>query len=708
MRNPFVLPVLAIAAWLAPGSSAADRPDIVVADFEGDTYGDWKTVGDAFGQGPAQGALPGQMALMGFLGKGLVNSFHGGDDSTGSLTSPAFKIERASLNFLIGGGHNPGETCVNLILDGKIARTATGPNKQPGGTEALDWISWDISDLAGKSAQLTVIDHKTGGWGHINVDQVVQSDKKRGSALAVRSLVAKRRYLHLPVRGDAPSRRVKVDADGKLVDEFDIKLAEDRPDFLVFLDLARHPHSTLSISSLLPLESKALDTITAADELPNSATIYKEPLRPGFHFTSKRGWLNDPNGLVYLDGEYHLFYQQNPYGWDWGNMHWGHAVSLDLIHWSELPIALMPKVYNDWCFSGSAVVDKDNTSGFGDGKTPAIVAAFTSTGRGECIVYSNDRGRTWSEFEGNPVLKHAGRDPRLLWFAPAKRWIMAVYDETDGRRDIVFHSSADLRNWTRESLISGFYECPDFFELPVEGDPGQFRWVLSAADGQYLLGAFDGHVFTPENPKKERLWFGNTYAAQTFSNAPNGRRIQIGWGNGITFPGMPFNQQMTMPCELTLRKTPAGLRLFTNPVKELQTLEAKIVRTEGEGSTHPADPAPITLVSDYFRIKAEADIAPGGALTLKARGVPIVYDGKAKTLTVGKVVAPFTPEGTLLKLDVLVDRGSIEVFGNDGTIAISAAALMEEGEASHAVSFTVSGEGSKKRAFTITELKSAW
>ena len=382
-------------------------------------------------------------------------------------------------------------------------------------------------------------------------------------------------------------------------------------------------------------------------------------------------------------------------------MHWGHAVSPDLIHWTELPIALTPKVYNDWCFSGSAVVDTENTSGFGDGKSPILVAAFTSTGRGECIVSSKDRGRTWTEFEGNPVVKHAGRDPRLLWHAPSKRWIMAVYDETDGRRDIVLHSSADLKHWTRESAISGFYECPDFFELPVEGHPTETRWVLSAADGEYLLGKFDGHVFTPDQPKKQRLWHGNAYAAQTFSNAPNGRRIQIGWGNGITFPGMPFNQQMTIPCALTLRKTLTGLKVFANPVKELESLGYRTLTVEGE-------PTLLLVSSDFFRIKLEADVAPGGTLTLKARGVPVVYDAKAGTLTCAKVVVPFTVDGERIKLDILVDRGSIEVFGDNGRVAISAASLMKAGETSHTVSLALTGEGSKPRVLTISELKSAW
>src|SRR6202789_961610 len=222
-----------------------------------------------------------------------------------------------------------------------------------------------------------------------------------------------------------------------------------------------------------------------AGEVPESGRLYAEARRTQFHFTSRRGWLNDPNGLVYFEGEYHLFYQHNPYGWDWGNMHWGHAVSPDLVHWTELPIALYPREYGDWCFSGSAVVDRHNTSGFGSANAPPLVAAFTSTGRGECIIFSKDRGRTWTEYEGNPVVRHAGRDPRLLWHEPTKRWVMAVYDETAGARSIVFHSSPDLKKWSFESRIDGFFECPELFELEVSGDDARRRlWVLYAADGE--------------------------------------------------------------------------------------------------------------------------------------------------------------------------------------------------------------------------------
>jgi fructan beta-fructosidase len=190
-----------VGCWIsmAAPALAAERADVVVADFEGDDYGPWKVEGTAFGSRPARGTLPGQMPVGGFLGKGLVNSFNGGDDSKGKLTSPPFKIERKHINFLIGGGNYPGQTCINLLVDGKVVRTATGPNDRPGGSELLDWANWDLGDLAGKTAVIEIVDERQGGWGHINVDHIVQSDRPRSFGPARRELTIERRLLHLPV-----------------------------------------------------------------------------------------------------------------------------------------------------------------------------------------------------------------------------------------------------------------------------------------------------------------------------------------------------------------------------------------------------------------------------------------------------------------------------------------------------------------------------
>jgi fructan beta-fructosidase len=686
-----------LLACLLAAASAGQPPDddILIADFEGKDYGDWKVTGTAFGPGPARGTLPGQMPVSGYLGQGLVNSFFGGDAATGTLTSPPFKVQRKYINFLVGGGKHPDQTCINLLVGGKRVRTATGPNDKPGGSEQLDWHTWDVGDFIGKEAVIEIVDHHTGGWGHINVDHIVQSNRRKMAGPIQLKLMIDKRYLHLPVKTGATMRRMKFIVNEKTVREFDIELAQDKADFWVFTDVAAFKGQKLVIDTTLPEDedSPTLKRIVQADDVPDADTLYKERDRPQFHFTARRGWLNDPNGLVYFDGEWHLFFQHNPYGWNWGNMHWGHAVSRDLIHWKELGEALYPRQYGDWCFSGSAWVVPD--------AGPRLALAFTSTGRGECIALSGDRGRTWAEAEGNPVVKHNGRDPRVLWHGPTKSWVMAVYDEEKGRT-IAFYTSPDLRKWTLQSRIGEFFECPDLFELPVDGDAGKSKWVLYAADGQYVLGTFDGKQFTPE-PGRHRLWHGPFYAAQTYSNAPDGRRIQVGWAQ-IAFPGMPFNQQMTIPCELTLRTTADGVRMFARPVPEVERLrakEAKHVTTLHAGK--PFDPG---IQGELLDVSADFDPRGAEQLGINVRGVPVTYDVKKQTLTCGKHTAPLPLEGKRLRLRLLVDRGSVEAFAGDGRVAVVAGGPLSPENTR--VELFAHGGDAQVSALSVAALRSAW
>ncbi len=674
---------LALFALPCAISRADDvRADILVNDFEAADYGEWSAEGDAFGPGPARGTLPGQMPVSGFEGERLINTFFEGDASTGTLTSSPVRIERRYLNFLIGGGGHRGETCMNLLHEGNVVRTATGSNTAAGGSEALEWRTWDVHDLQGENIVLQIVDRHTGGWGHINVDHIVQSDRKQEQAPVQRDLAITAQYLHLPVKTGAPPRRMRLDAEGRTVREFEIELAEEEPDFWVFTDVDDWIGQTLTLhADRLPPESAALDAVSQSDELPREDELYTEPLRPQFHFTSRRGWLNDPNGLVFHNGRWHLFYQHNPYGWNWGNMHWGHAVSSDLFHWKELGEAIYPRQFGDWAFSGSAVVDHHDTSGMQTGDEPVLAAFYTSTGRGECVVFSHDGGDTWTEYAGNPVVRHPGRDPKVVWHEPAQRWVMAVYTEPDGQRQIAFYTSADLKAWEFASRIDGFFECPDLFELPVDGDDSRTRWVLYAADGRYVLGDFDGREFRPESGKHQ-LWHGNFYAAQTYDNAPDGRRVQIGWGQGITFPGMPFNQQMVVPVDLTLRSTPDGIRMFAEPVPELLALRGE----EFEIDEHELADESRTIegpAGGLFDIELIAESADSGAVGLRIGEHSVVIDSsgrddpasRTRSLRCGNVAVPIPATGSV-RLRVLVDRGSIEVFVNDGALALSVGTLV--------------------------------
>ena len=277
-------------------------------------------------------------------------------------------------------------------------------------------------------------------------------------------------------------------------------------------------------------------------------------------------------------------------------MHWGHFKSEDLINWRETPIALYQKTVKDMMFSGGGFVDFNNSAGLGENTQ---FAAFTSTGRGECLAYSKDGGLTFTELPENPVVEHKGRDPKIIWYEPEKKWVMAVYDTSEcaeteatpseaGKRsfaNIAFYESKNLRQWNRTGAFtdldrSAVFECPEFFELPIEGGNGETRWVVYGAQNRYFVGHFDGKTFTKEScPHGSQ--HGSFYAAQTFSDVPDGRRIQIGWVRTASyekiFPDQLVNQAFTLPHEMTLRKTPDGLRVFFSPVKETEALRGEVL-----------------------------------------------------------------------------------------------------------------------------------
>jgi len=693
-----------------PVAGAAPE-DIVLADFEGQDYGQWEVTGTAFGTGPARGTLPNQMPVSGYVGERLVNSFHGGDRSIGTLTSPEFNIERKFITFFVGGGKFPGRTCINLIVEGRIARTATGRNDRPGGSEALIWEVWGVSQMIGKVGRIQIVDRQTGPWGHVTVDHIVMIDERVGGSLR-KEFTVEKRYLNLPVRNGAQKRRMRMLVEGGIVREFEIELAEGTPDFWAFIDLTPFAGKKAAVEvDALVRGSHGFDRIAQADEIQGAQDLYREKLRPQFHFTSRRGWNNDSNGLVFHKGQWHLYYQHNPYGVQWGNMHWGHAVSEDLVHWRELPIALYPRQFGDWAFSGSAVVDVNDTSGFGRGGEPAIVIAYTSTGRGECIAYSNDDGRTFTEFEGNPVVRHQGRDPKVIWYGPGRHWVMALYHEVDGKRAIAFYTSENLKAWEFASQIEGFYECPELFELAVQGTEER-RWVLYGADGDYMIGSFDGRVFTPEagaemGSGKHRFSYGNCfYASQTYSDVPpeDGRRVQIAWGR-VEIPRMPFNQMMLFPVELTLRQSGQGVQMFAEPVREIERLHEKSCGWKGVEVSEGNDPIG-KIEGELMHVRAT--LRPAGATKcgFVIRGTEVAYDVAGRKLTCLDKTAPLSSIDGAIQLELLVDRTSIEIFANDGEVYMPMAVIPPDDNKTLRV--LVEGGPVKVESLEIHELKSIW
>jgi len=674
---------------------AAD--DILIADFEGESYGQWKTTGDAFGTGPVLATAAGNR-VTGHQGARLVNSYlkGSGDKTTGTLTSPPFTIERNHINLLVGGGDHARETCVNLVVDGETVRTVAGPAAKDGANrEILHWVSWDVSGLSGKEARIRIVDSYSGGWGHINVDQIVQSDtpltqEVQKQVTRERSLGLDKRYLLLPVKTrsqDEPKQLLTVLVDGAPVRRFNIEL-DDQPGWFAHLDVSewKGKSATLRIENI-PENSKALELVSISDEVWNADKLYSEPLRPQLQFTSRVGWMNDPNGLVFYNGEYHLFFQHAPYSWTGGGPHWGHAISRDLVHWQELGEAIYPDGQGGpW--SGSAVVDWNNTSGFGKDGKPPLVIFYTYVGdpATQCIAYSTD-GRIFTKFAGNPAVKnisHYNRDPKVFWHEPTQKWVMVLYvglpnaDKPDAKglmpnHTLHFFTSPNLRDWTLASVTKGgggtdffLYECPDFFELPVDGDASNKKWVLSAGNSEYAVGTFDGKKFTPEEvriPGQSRR--GCFYAPQTFNDTPDGRRIQIGWGQAPA-PGMPFNQLQTFPCELTLRSTSAGSRLCWQPVKELETLRVKSW-TADKSSLAEGDANPLADVhGELLEIRADFTPAADSEVVFNVRGVEIRYNAAKQEISGTDVRAPAPLRNGRQRITIFADRNYFTVFAGDG------------------------------------------
>ncbi|MGA3025116.1 MAG: glycoside hydrolase family 32 protein [Bryobacteraceae bacterium] len=448
---------------------------------------------------------------------------------------------------------------------------------------------------------------------------------------------------------------------------------------------------------------------------------YREEYRPQFHFSAKTGWINDPNGLVYYKGEYHLFFQHNPFGLEWGNMTWGHAVSPDMVHWTQIENALQPDRMGTM-FSGSAVVDHDNRAGFQKGEDKTIVLIYTAAGgtnpesKGQpytqCLAYSNDRGRSWTKYAGNPVVPNiagGNRDPRVVWHEGTRQWIMALYLEgsTYG-----FLASSNLRKWTilQQISVPGVGECPDFFEMPVENEPGVTRWVWTGADANYLVGSFDGRRFIPEVMTQPLSHGANYYAVQTFSDLPRNRRVQMSWMKDGRYPGMPFNQQMSCPYELRLRRYGYNsYRLLALPIHEIEALR-EMPRSWKDLEVKPLEDPLAGITGDLWDIRAE--IAPGAAkeVGFKVRGWTVVYTAKEtprdNVLSSGRFGSEMPPRDGRVKIRILVDRTSVETFGNDGEVVIPACFLPQANDRS--LELFATGGAAKVLSLDVYPLRPAW
>ncbi len=525
------------------------------------------------------------------------------------------------------------------------------------------------------------------------------------------------KYLIIPIQNGKVDAHIHLYIGEEKVREYGLNVASspEQVDWYAFFTIESYQGKQARVV-VDKTTDEGFALVKQSDAIPGEENFYKEPYRPQFHFTQKVGWNNDPNGMVYHDGKWHLFFQHNPVGLPWGNMTWGHATSKDLLHWEQHPNKLLRKTFaaHD-CFSGGATVDKKNTAGWGKN---ALVAFFTDTGYGfpkyggESIAYSTDGGETFTYYEKNPVVKHRGRDPKVIWYQydqndtplddKAKQlgghWVMAVYDEKGGR-NAAFYTSTNMKDWTEQSHLPGYYECTELFELPVDGDAANTRWVVFAADAMYAVGTFDGKTFTPEHEGKHRVHYGNYYASQTFDNAPDGRKIQIGWVR-IAAPG-PYNQHFSFPHRLTLRTTEDGIRMFAKPVKEIEQLRVKSNLADVQDLVAD-EPVTLPIGSDLLDVRLTVEVGDAEEIVLNLPGREIKYSVTDQKLN----GAPLKPVDGKISLQVLADRSLTEIAGGDGRVFITAGGPQKQDIKE--ISLTAHGGKAKLIKLEAHELKSIW
>lgn len=524
-----------------------------------------------------------------------------------------------------------------------------------------------------------------------------------------------KKFLLLPVQDDAPEGKVNivVNNEGQLAQSMNIRLARERVDSYVPLDLSAYVNQKVSIDIAgMPSSSLCWKELKMSDSFDMTN---KEMFRPVYHHTPVYGWMNDPNGMFYKDGVYHLYFQYNPYGSVWGNMHWGHSTSTDLMHWKFEGCAIVPDAWGA-IFSGSCVVDHENTAGFGKEAVVAFYTSAKSTPWGDIqmqsMAYSLDNGKTFTKYEGNPILTSSEkdfRDPKVFWYAPGKHWVMIL---AVGQH-MEIYSSVNLKEWKKESEFGamqgahgGVWECPDLVEIPVEGTREK-KWVLicnlnpggpfGGSAAQYFVGSFDGKKFVNESPTQTKWmdWGKDNYATVTWNNAPDGRCIALGWMSNWQYannvPTRQYRSANTLARDLTLYREGQELYLKSTPSSEVKKARGKKVSIPSFKVSEKHEM--VNLFEDnQGAYEVEIVIQNTGAskiafclLNDKGEKVSMYYDLNRKQFVMdrsesGKVdfskdfpavtVAPVNVDKELT-LRLFVDRSSIEAFGEDGKFVMT-------------------------------------
>lgn len=532
------------------------------------------------------------------------------------------------------------------------------------------------------------------------------------------------RYLLLPVQESTDDARINVLVDGNVAETIYVRLAKSKTDYTVPFDLTPYKGHDVMLDVVIPQSRgsvrEAKDDacwrgIALADTFD---TANREKYRPAFHHTPRYGWMNDPNGMFYKDGRWHLYYQYNPYGSKWQNMTWGHSVSDDLVNWEHLPEAIRPNGLGS-VFSGSCAVDHDNTAGFG---SDAVIALYTSAGTSQMqsLASSTDGGLTFNIYPSNPVLtlESEARDPKVFWNDSTKEWNMILAHALD--HEMLIFTSPDMKSWTLQSSFGkglgaqgGVWECPDLFELPVAGTDEK-KWVLLCninPDGpfggsgtQYFVGDFDGKTFKADtdaagNVSTKWLDYGKDhYATVTWSDAPDGRRVALGWMSNWQYaadvPTMQFRSANTLPREMGLFRAPDGeVYASSAPSPELEALRGKLAAkvkktTVGRKARSFALPWENGGICEILMDIEASKAKTVNVVFSNSQGEKVVmqYDPAAATLSFDRTqsgitdfsegfpavtVTPTHEASGRIALRIFVDRSSMEVFGNDGEFVMT-------------------------------------
>ena len=474
----------------------------------------------------------------------------------------------------------------------------------------------------------------------------------------------KSKYLVFPVNVIAGKKKLYFKTNDKELYSLNIRLDNISPDFFAYIDVSRFYGKTLNIS----VEPQMELNFREADEM-KIKNLYNEPMRPQAHFTTKNGWINDPNGLVYLNGVYHMFYQYNPTEPNWENMHWGHAVSNDMIHWEEKDIALFPDERGTM-YSGSAVIDEKNLLGLNNGDNKAALLFYTATSPYcQHLSYSLDEFKTIQRFSEKPIIPHilaGNRDPKVVFCEELDCYIMALYLDEDVYALLKSNNLSDWEEFQRIHLY-GDNECPDIFMLYDE--IGARKWIIMGAHDKYLVGGFESGKFVAEQSVQSLHYGSSGYAGQTFSNLPNNRVVRMVWDR-CNLSAVAFKGQMGIPMEISLAKFDDKYYLEANPIKEIEKIyrETKLYNTV---SVSPESDFKVALDKTPHLLKFKIQKNANGKLSVYVFGVSIDFDFDTNEMKIGGDKAPIAITDNEFDITVVLDRISAEIFSDGGKVFLS-------------------------------------